>query len=45
MKTFKHRTSGQIITYKDGCIRIDRSVIHTGEEPSSEYWEEVFDDL
>lgn len=41
MKTFKHRTSGQIITYKDGCIRIDRMVIHTGEEPSREYWEEV----
>jgi len=40
-KKFKHRKTGEIITYKDGVIKSGTFVLDMGCEPSSEYWEEV----
>lgn len=42
MKTFKHKINGQIMTYKDGCMMIDRCVVEG--EPDLNYWEEIFAD-
>ena len=41
MKTFKHKTNGSIMTYKDGCMKIDNLVIEG--TPNLDYWEEVFE--
>lgn len=41
MKTFKHKINGQIMTYKDGCMMIDRCVVEVESEPNLEYWEEI----
>lgn len=38
-KTFKHKKTGELITYKDGCIYTNRTVIEA--EPNLEFWEEV----
>lgn len=40
-KKFKHKKTGEIITYKDGVIKSGTFVLDMGCEPSSEYWEEV----
>lgn len=40
-KKFKHKITGEIITYKDGVIKSGTFVLDMGCEPSSEYWEEV----
>lgn len=40
-KKFKHRKTGEIITYKDGVIKSGTFVLDMGCEPSSEYWEEI----
>lgn len=42
-KKFKHRKTGEIITYKDGVIKSGTFVLDMGCEPSSEYWEELKD--
>jgi hypothetical protein len=39
MKTYKHKTNGSTMTYKDGCMRIENLVIEG--YPSLEFWEEV----
>ena len=41
MTTFKHKTNGSIMTYKDGCMKIDNLVIEG--TPNLDYWEEVFE--
>ena len=41
MKTFKHRKTGEIATYKDGCFKQGSCVVEIGVEPSSEFWEEL----
>ena len=40
-KTFKNRKSGELAYYKDGMFRQGRCVMEIGEEPSSEFWNEV----
>lgn len=40
-KKFKHKITGEIITYKDGVIKSGTFVLDMGCEPSSEYWEEI----
>lgn len=40
-KKFKHKKTGEIITYKDGVIKSGTFVLDMGCEPSSEYWEEI----
>jgi len=42
-KKFKHRKTGEIITYKDGVIKSGTFVLDMGCEPSSEYWEEIIE--
>ncbi len=39
MKTFKHKTTGSIMTYKDGCMQIGNLVIEG--TPNLNYWEEI----
>jgi hypothetical protein len=41
MKKFKHKKTGEIITYSDGMISSPKFAIELEHEPSSEYWEEV----
>ena len=41
MKTFKHKTNGSTMTYKDGCMKIENLVIEG--TPNLDYWEEVFE--
>lgn len=41
MKTFKHKSNGSTMTYKDGCMKIENLVIEG--EPNLDYWEEVVD--
>ena len=38
-KKFKHKITGEIITYKDGVIKSGTFVLDMGCEPSSEYLE------
>lgn len=40
-KKFKHRKTGEIVTYKDGVIKSGTFALDMGCEPSSEYWEEI----
>lgn len=40
-KKFKHRKTGEIITYKDGVIKSGTLALDMGCEPSSEYWEKI----
>lgn len=40
-KQFKHKKTGEIVTYKDGVIKSGTFVLDMGCEPSSEYWEEM----
>jgi len=42
-KKFKHKKTGEIITYKDGVIKSGTFVLDMGCEPSSEYWEEIIE--
>lgn len=42
-KKFKHKITGEIITYKDGVIKSGTFVLDMGCEPSSEYWEEIIE--
>lgn len=39
MKTFVHKKTGELITYKDGCIYANRTVIEA--ELNLQFWEEV----
>lgn len=39
MKTYKHKTNGSTMTYKDGCMKVENLVIEG--EPDLNYWEEV----
>lgn len=41
MKTYKHKKTGEIITYKDGVIKSANCSIETGVEPSKQFWEEI----
>lgn len=43
MKTFKHKTNGSTMTYKDGCMKIENIVIEG--EPDLDYWEEVVEKM
>ena len=40
-KVYKHKKTGEIITYKDGIIKSGNCSIETGVEPSSEFWMEL----
>ena len=40
-KVYKHKNTGEIITYKDGIIKSGNCSIETGVEPSSEFWTEL----
>jgi hypothetical protein len=40
-RTFKHKKTGEIATYKDGIFKQGRFTVEIGVEPSSEYWEEI----
>lgn len=40
-KVYKHKKTGEIITYKDGIIKSGNCSIETGVEPSSEFWTEL----
>lgn len=40
-KVYKHKKTGEIITYKDGIIKSGNYSIETGVEPSSEFWMEL----
>jgi len=41
MKKFKHKKTGEIATYKNGVLKIERCCVEIGVEPSSEFWEEI----
>lgn len=41
MKTFKHKKTGEIATYRDGVMRAYGVCIETGVEPSAEFWDEI----
>jgi len=43
MKTFKHKRTGEIATYKDGVFKQGNCCVEIGTEPSSEFWEEVIE--
>lgn len=40
-KVYKHKKTGETITYKDGVIKAGNCSIETGVEPSSEFWTEL----
>ena len=40
MKTFKHKKTGEIATYKDGILKSSGFSVEIGVEPSSNFWEE-----
>lgn len=40
-KKFKHRTTGEIATYKDGVLKSSGFCVEIGVEPSKEFWEEI----
>jgi hypothetical protein len=41
MKTFKHKKTGEIATYKDNVLTSSGFSVEIGVEPSSEFWEEI----
>lgn len=41
IKTFKHKKTGEIITYEDGVIKSGTFVLDLGCEPSKDFWEEI----
>jgi hypothetical protein len=43
MKTFKHKKTGEIATYKDGVFKQGRFCVEIGTEPSKEFWEEIIE--
>ena len=43
MKTFKHKKTGEIATYKDGILKSSGFSVEIGVEPSSNFWEEVIE--
>lgn len=40
-KVYKHKNTGEIITYKNGVIKSANCSIETGVEPSKQFWEEI----
>lgn len=44
-RKFKHKKTGEIISYKDGVIKSGSFVFELGCEPSKEYWEEIKKEL
>ena len=42
-RTFKHKKTGELATYKDGIFKQGRFTVEIGVEPSSEFWEEVIE--
>lgn len=38
-RRYKHKNSGSLMVYKDGCMKIDNLVIEG--HPNMEYWEEI----
>jgi len=40
-KRFKHRKTKEIVIYKDGVWKQDRTCVDIGHEPSNEFWEEI----
>lgn len=41
IKKFKHKKTGEIITYENGVIKSGTFVLDIGCEPSKEFWEEI----
>lgn len=44
VKTFKHKTTGELATYKDGLLKSGGCVVDIGKEPNNKFWEEVEND-
>ena len=44
-RKFKHKKTGEIISYKEGVIKSGSFVFELGCEPSKEYWEEIKKEL
>lgn len=45
MRKFKHRKTGEIATYRDGVLKSSGFCVEIGVEPSSEFWEEIKEEL
>jgi hypothetical protein len=43
MKTFKHKQTGEIATYKDGILKSSGFCVEIGVEPSNQFWEEIIE--
>ena len=43
MKTFRHKKTGEIVTYKDGVLKSGIYCVEIGVEPSSQYWQEIIE--
>lgn len=43
MKTFRHKKTGEIVTYKDGVLKSSGFCVEIGVEPSSQYWQEIIE--
>lgn len=44
-RKFKHKKTGEIISYKDGVMKSGSFVFELGCEPSKEYWEEIKEEV
>lgn len=42
-KKYRHKVTGDEITYKDGVIKTNSFTLEIGCEPSEQYWEEVIE--
>jgi hypothetical protein len=44
-KTFRHKTTNEVATYKDGVLKSSGFAVEIGVEPSSQFWEDITQDL
>jgi hypothetical protein len=40
-KTFRHKTTNEVATYKDGVLKSSGFTVEIGVEPSSQFWEDI----
>jgi len=40
-KTFRHKTTNEVATYKDGVLKSSGFSVEIGVEPSSQFWEDI----
>jgi hypothetical protein len=43
-KTFRHKTTNEVATYKDGVLKSSGFSVEIGVEPSSQFWEDITQD-